>query len=139
MSLVSPPSSNGWTIPLMTCFYDCVKGRKNDNDEWPPICTEADFLEEIQTKVKSFPPCYSKSPLQSAALPWDFYFFKLTRPVTVSSTVHLLYTVNEKGGKPDRKPYPLPYGFRNPYRNFHLCTVFDCRLVYALSPTLFSL
>jgi hypothetical protein len=27
------------------------------------------------------------------------------------------YTVKEKGGKPDRKPYPLPYDFRNPYRN----------------------
>jgi hypothetical protein len=25
--------------------------------------------------------------------------------------------VKEKGGKPDRKPYPLPYGLRNPYRN----------------------
>jgi hypothetical protein len=25
--------------------------------------------------------------------------------------------VKEKGGKPERKPYPLPYGFRNPYRN----------------------
>ncbi len=24
--------------------------------------------------------------------------------------------MKEKGGKPDRKPYPLPYGFRNPYR-----------------------
>jgi hypothetical protein len=23
-----------------------------------------------------------------------------------------LYTVKEKGGKPDRKPYPLPYGLR---------------------------
>ncbi len=32
------------------------------------------------------------------------------------STVQLLYTVKEKGGKPDRKPYPLPYGLRNPYR-----------------------
>jgi hypothetical protein len=28
-----------------------------------------------------------------------------------------LYTVKEKGGKPDIKPYPLPYGLRNPYRN----------------------
>jgi hypothetical protein len=28
-----------------------------------------------------------------------------------------LYTVKEKGGKSDRKPYPLPYGLRNPYRN----------------------
>jgi hypothetical protein len=26
--------------------------------------------------------------------------------------------VKEKGGKPDRKPYPLPYGLRNPYGNF---------------------
>jgi hypothetical protein len=23
----------------------------------------------------------------------------------------------EKGGKPDRKPIPLPNGLRNPYRN----------------------
>ncbi len=24
--------------------------------------------------------------------------------------------MKEKGGKPDRKPYPLPYALRNPYR-----------------------
>jgi hypothetical protein len=29
----------------------------------------------------------------------------------------LLYTVKEKGGKPERKPYTLPYGLINPYRN----------------------
>jgi hypothetical protein len=29
----------------------------------------------------------------------------------------LLYSGKEKGGKPDRKPHPLPYGLRNPYRN----------------------
>jgi len=29
----------------------------------------------------------------------------------------MLYTVKEKGGKPDRKPYPLLYGLRNPYGN----------------------
>jgi hypothetical protein len=28
-----------------------------------------------------------------------------------------LYTVKEKGGKPDGKPHPLLYGLRNPYRN----------------------
>jgi hypothetical protein len=33
----------------------------------------------------------------STALPWDFYFFKLTQPLTVS--------VKEKGGKPNRKPW----------------------------------
>jgi hypothetical protein len=26
-------------------------------------------------------------------------------------------SVKEKGGKPDRKPHPLPYSLRNPYRN----------------------
>jgi hypothetical protein len=52
----------------------------------------------------------------AAALLWDFYFFKLTQPFKVS-TVLLLYTVKEKGGKPDRKPYPLPFGLRNPYRS----------------------
>ncbi len=31
--------------------------------------------------------------------------------------VQLLYTVKEKGGKPDRKTYPPPYGLRNPYKN----------------------
>jgi hypothetical protein len=29
----------------------------------------------------------------------------------------LLYTVKEKRGKLVGKPYPLPYGLRNPYRN----------------------
>ncbi len=40
----------------------------------------------------------------STAFPWDLYFFKLMQPLIVS-TVHLLYTIKEKGGKPDRKPY----------------------------------
>ncbi len=56
--------------------------------------------------LKSFLQCYSQSPLQLA---WDFCIFKLTQPLTVS--------VKEKGGKPERKPYSLPYGLRNPYRN----------------------
>jgi hypothetical protein len=37
------------------------------------------------------------------------YFFKLIQPLTVS--------VYDKGGKPDIKPYPIPFGLRNPYRN----------------------
>jgi hypothetical protein len=28
-----------------------------------------------------------------------------------------VYTVKEKGGKPDREPNALPYGLRNPYTN----------------------
>jgi hypothetical protein len=31
------------------------------------------------------------------------------QPLTVS--------VNDKGGKPDRKPYPIPFGLRNPDGN----------------------
>jgi hypothetical protein len=42
----------------------------------------------------------------STALPWDLYFFKLMQPLIVS-TVQLLYTMKEKGGKPDRIPYTL--------------------------------
>ncbi len=49
----------------------------------------------------------------STALPWDFYFFKLTQPLTVQ----LGYTVKKQGRKPDRKSFPLSYSFRNPYRN----------------------
>ncbi len=33
------------------------------------------------------------------------------------TTVQLLYTVKEKGGKPDRKPYYVPYDLGNPYKN----------------------
>jgi hypothetical protein len=32
----------------------------------------------------------------------------------------VLYTVKEKGGKPNRKPYPLPCGLRNPYIDFKI-------------------
>ncbi len=34
-------------------------------------------------------------------MPWDFYFFKLTQPLTVFYSA-LLYTEKEKRGKPDR-------------------------------------
>ncbi len=45
-----------------------------------------------------------------------FFSPKVSQPLTVS-TVQLLYTVKEKGGKPDGKPYLLPFGLRNPQRN----------------------
>ncbi len=60
------------------------------------------------SRTKSRQKSYEFSSLlftvTSTALPWDLYFFKLTQPRTVS--------VKEKGGKPDRKLYPLPYGLR---------------------------
>jgi hypothetical protein len=36
-----------------------------------------------------------------------------------------LYTVKEKGGKPDRKSYLLPYGLRNPHRTSSLISLKD--------------
>jgi hypothetical protein len=47
----------------------------------------------------------------STAVPRDFYFFKLMQPLTVFR-VQFLYTAKEKGGKPDRKPYPLFLWFK---------------------------
>ncbi len=57
-----------------------------------------------------FPPCYSQSHLKLYL--WDYCFFKLTQPPSVS-------TVHYKGErrKPDRNPYLLPFGLRNSYRN----------------------
>ncbi len=47
--------------------------------------------------------------------------FKLTQPLWVFRVRYCVtvYTVKEKGGKPDRKPHPLPNGLRNPYRNLN--------------------
>ncbi len=91
-------------------------------DQWSPkvwiqikrgFQTETEFLDEIQTKVlRVF--LHAVHSRHSFAL--RLYFFKLTQPLPIS-TVHLLYTVKEKGGKPDRKPYPVSYGLGNPYRN----------------------
>ncbi len=72
---------------------------------------EAELLDESQTEVfRVFLLAIIHSHLTSTAFPWDLYFFKLTQTLTVS-TVQLLYAVKEKGGKPDTKPFLLPYGF----------------------------
>jgi hypothetical protein len=39
------------------------------------------------------------------------------QPLTSFYSAVTVYTVKEKGGKPDTKPYSLRYGLRNPYRN----------------------
>jgi hypothetical protein len=61
-----------------------------------PETSESEFLDEIQTKVLRVFLLALHSHLYRFAL----RFFKLTQPLTVS--------VKEKGGKPDRKRYPLP-------------------------------
>jgi hypothetical protein len=75
-------------------------------------------LEEIQTKVLRVFLLAIQSHLYSFVLKFlcNFYFFKLTQPLTCFHSV-LLSTVKEKGGKPDRKPHSLPYDLRNPHRN----------------------
>ncbi len=68
-----------------------------------------------QKPDKSLRPCFSLSPLQIGPeilfLQTLMYFFKLTKPLTY------FYSKLGKGGKPNRKPYPLPYGLRNSHRN----------------------
>jgi hypothetical protein len=58
--------------------------------------TEAEFLTKV---LRVFLPCYSQSP------PQLYLEISLTYCIY---TVKLLYTVKEKGGKHDRKPYPSP-------------------------------
>ncbi len=87
----------------------------------------------MKSKQKSVEFSFLLFTVTSTALPCDFCFFKLTQPLMYFfnlfhmfskscnllhiSTIKLLYTEQEKGGKPDRKPYPLLNGLRNPYRN----------------------
>jgi hypothetical protein len=86
-------------------------------DRMETHCTEAEFMDELQSKVSRVLLLAMHSQLYSLALRFLQYFFKLTQPLTVS-TVELLYTVKKKGWKPDgKKPYPLYYSLRNAYRN----------------------
>jgi hypothetical protein len=72
---------------------------------------EAKFLDEIQTKDLRIFLLAIQSHLYSFALR---FLFLQTYGTSYSFCSALLYTVKEKGGKPDRKPHPLP---RNSYRN----------------------
>jgi hypothetical protein len=69
-------------------------------------------LDEIQTKVLRIFLLAIPSHLNSFAV-----IFVVLQTQATSFFSALLYTVKEKEGKPDRKPHPLPYGLRNPYRN----------------------
>ncbi len=60
---------------------------------------------------KSFPPCYSETPLQ---LCMEISIFSTH---ATSSSFYSAYTVKEKGVKTDMKPHPFLYVLRNPYRN----------------------
>ncbi len=85
----------------------------------PGLISAKYSLQEWYLRQNSWKKSRQKSLLftvTSTALPWawDFYFFKLTQPLTVSA-VQWLYTVKEKGVKPDRKlrkPYPPSLRFK---------------------------
>ncbi len=78
------------------------------------MVVRAEFLDEIQTKVLRIFFLAIHSPLYSFALRFLFLQNHATSSSFYSSVT---VQVKEKGGKPDRKPYPLPYGLGNPYRN----------------------
>jgi hypothetical protein len=68
---------------------------------------EAEFLDEIQTKVlRVFLLVIHSSHLYSFALR---FLFLPTHATSYS------FCKGERR-KPDRKPHPLPFGLRNPYR-----------------------
>ncbi len=64
--------------------------------------------------LKSFTPGYSQSPLQ---LCLEISISSISRNLLQFLQFSTLYSVKEKGGKPERKSYPLSYGLRNPHRN----------------------
>jgi hypothetical protein len=73
--------------------------------------TEAEFLEEIQTKV-----------LRVFLLDIYNHHYSFCLEIYISSNSRnllqfLQYTVKDQRGKSDRKPFSLPYGLRNPNRN----------------------
>ncbi len=88
----------------------------------PRKCSNIEILAKIEGKeAKFFLKIYEghtrilfrskkNSKLSHACVP-------LSHEISYSSTVQLLYTVKEKGGKPDRNHNPPPYGLRNPNRN----------------------
>jgi hypothetical protein len=80
-------------------------------------CPEAEFLDKIQIKVfRVFLLAIQSRPTANLEI-WIYFFPTHATSYSFDSSVTLLYTVKEKGGKPDRKPYPLLYSLRNPYRN----------------------
>jgi hypothetical protein len=88
----------------------CVEGnsylyyRRGRSGAFTVLSTAAaEFLDEIQTKVLRVFLIAILSHLYSFSL----RFILLQAHAT---SYDLLYTAKENGGKPDRKPYHLPYG-----------------------------
>ncbi len=83
----------------------CVHSTDSNISTVPCSACRGEFLDEIQNKKVLGVFLVAIHSHLYTDLSCDFFFFKLTQPLTVS-TVQLLYTVKEKEEKPDRKPYP---------------------------------
>ncbi len=94
--------------PIMRYFFadsdDRLCGRNiGINQTWGRVLGR-----KPNKSLKSFPSCFSQSPLQLC----------IDISITLLRTHAASYSYCKgEGGKPDRKPCPLPYGLRNPYRN----------------------
>jgi hypothetical protein len=74
--------------------------------------TEAEFLDEIQTKVlRVFLLAIHRHLYSKPCI--DMPFSLNSRNLLQFLYGALLYTVKEKGGKPDRISHPLPYGLKS--------------------------
>jgi hypothetical protein len=73
-----------------------------------------------KSRQKGYPPC-KKSPLKLYIEIYRFLFLQTHATFYSFYSLDIVlyeYTVKERGGKHDRKPYHLPYnGLRNFYRN----------------------
>ncbi len=107
--LGSPPSEYLQCPPMNTLTN---KRRRKLRWRWS---TDAEFLEEIHTKVLRVFLLAIHSHRYSFAL--RFLFLQIHATSNTVSRVPILCTIKEKGGILDRKPYSLLYGLRNPYRN----------------------
>ncbi len=97
-------STKTWITPALVLICRCVSITIHLS------CTEAEFWGEIQTKVWRvfLLACYSQS--KSIALHWDFYFFKVTQPLTVSRVTGSI--VKEKRRKTWWKTIPPSLWFK---------------------------
>jgi hypothetical protein len=74
-------------------------------------------LDKIQTKFLTVFLLAIQSHLYSFAMRVLSHEVSVWISSNSRNLLQLLYTVQEKGRKPDRKLHPIPFGLRNPYRN----------------------
>ncbi len=76
-----------------------------------PLTPEARFLDKIKQVLRVFILAIHGHPYSFASR----FLFLQTHATSYSFYSSVI--VQEKRGKPDRKPYPFPYGLKNTFRN----------------------